>query len=247
MSAPRVDVTVITGHGERHASMDRLFVSLLSLRCSWELAVSDFSAKPWTPRYEPAANEVSLSLTRDYPRTSMRSQYNMMARAAAGRWVVWVNDDAEVLSGSIESAIAFMRLNHEIGVGAFYYQEGQGTPWRVNDYLGTVYANFGIIERIFGDEIGWFGEYLFSYGIDNEICFRSLLHGRGVVGIPPAKIVHHIDGSARKECDSARHRPTASAYLQERYGPLMPRMKTVHDRYRHLGGPFVLDDREHRR
>ena len=54
-----------------------------------------------------------------------------------------------------------------------------------------LYANFGILRRSLGKELGWFDEELTMYGSDNSLTFKTLLAGHGVTSIPGAKLIHH--------------------------------------------------------
>jgi len=226
-------LSYVTGTVDRPEGLARLIASLAKhTPFPWEARVGDASESGYARNHEFPLGRVIVD--RQQPRPTMVQTYDRLFRACAGAWVLWLNDDAEVMPGAPAAALRFMEANPEVGCGALYYQEGLGSVWRVNEYKGMVYANFGILPREFGDRIGWFGTELASYGCDNRISFETLLAGKGVVGIPDARVVHHVDANPRKERQSREYRPHASAWLESAYGRKLTAMRAVHDRFARL-------------
>lgn len=187
-------LSLVTGTRNRLDSLMRLVCSIQShTKVNWELIIADASDEPI-----PFVDEPGITILPERPRVGVSKGYNRAFAQAKGKYVLWLNDDAEVLPGYDVEAVRFMELNSNIGLGALYYQEG-GSDFRVNSYLGMTYANFGIMKREFGNSIGWFDEEFPMYGSDNALAFRTLLADKGVAGIPNARLIHHAVADRHRE------------------------------------------------
>ncbi len=237
-----VEISIVVGTWNRPSAFRRL-VSSVSRRTpfEWEIVCSDCSDAPFCDQdFEQEYGEGRIRILQEVPKKTMVYGYNRAFRAARGNWVVWLNDDAEVMEGWAKAAVDFMKQYPEIGVGALYYAEAR-PPWRVNQYKGTVYANFGIISKSLGDQIGWIDDELIMYGMDNSICFKALLAGKGVVGIPGSRIWHHVVQDDQK-VDNQKHRVPDAAKLMEKYRDQIPRIITVFQRYAYLQEKLEYED-----
>lgn len=203
-------LSLVTGKVGRDASFQRLVDSIVAhTDVDWELIVADASEAPYVP------TTAQIRVLHEVPRLGCSKAYNRAFREATGEWVLWLNDDAEVLPGYATTAIRFMEAHPRIGLGALHYTEGE-TPFHVNSAWGVPYANFGILRRSLGNEIGWFDESLEMYGCDNSITLKVLLAGHGVSDIPGARVIHHSEQDAnRAENQNSRRRDNRT--LQETY------------------------------
>lgn len=221
-----IELSLITGSLNRAASLERLVQSIQKhTTTKWELIIADASEIPYKTEDE------RITVLEERPPLGHVAGYNQAFRAAIGDWVLWLNDDAEVCEGYDSIAIEFMRTHPQIGLGAIYYKEGTlpNLPWHVNQHLGIVYANFGILLREVGNEVGWFGNDLSMYGADNQLTFNMLLSGRGVADIPGAHIIHHAeqDHSLRQH---QTDRIQASRFLHRTYSPHYSAMQQTYHR-----------------
>lgn len=220
-------LSIVTGACNRPASLARL-VDAVTKRtdpATWELIISDCS----DPEKGYVPTDPRVRVIREWPKKTMCFGYNAAFAECRGTWVLWLNDDAEPQEGYAREAIAYMSAHPDVGMGALYYCEGVGTVWRVNKYLDCTYANFGIIRRALGEEIGWFDSDLSMYGTDNSISFKVLLKNLTVTGIPKARIIHHAEWDERKIADQ-RLRTTDGQVVFARYSPLLPQMLAVEAR-----------------
>jgi GT2 family glycosyltransferase len=225
-SPERLVLSLVTGTVDRKDSFARLVDSVIRhTAVPWEMVVSDASSKPYG--LELPGN---VRVLEERPRTTCVKGYNRAFRAAAGQWVIWLNDDAEVCSGYDEAAIAFMEAHPEIGLGALHYSECGG-PFHVNSAWGTIYANFGIISKELGDQVGWFDDRLQMYGCDNSLSLRVLLADRGVADIEGARILHH-SVKDQTRADNQRHRMRDTEVLQETYLPFKRQWMLAFNRHR---------------
>jgi GT2 family glycosyltransferase len=180
-----IELSIVTGTVDRPESLYRLIASVQALTTvSYELVIADASTEPIKTEWP------NVRVLREWPRQGCVKGYNRAFREALGKWVIWLNDDVEVLPNYDRAAIRFMEENPKVGLGAIYYQEAK-LPFHVNQHLGMIYANFGIISRQLGNDVGWFGDELQMYGCDNRLTFEVLLAGYGVVDIPESRVIHH--------------------------------------------------------
>lgn len=228
-------LSLVTGTLNRPVSLQRLVKSIQThTQIPWELVIADASDEP----IENVFKSANITVIPERPRQGFVKGYNRAFQYTTGQWVIWLNDDAEVQPGYAKAAIDFMEANPSIGLGALYYAENK-LPYRVWTQLGMIYANFGIISREFGNQIGWFDEDLTMYGSDNSLTFRVLLAGKGVVSIPAARVWHHVQIDKYKD-ENQKYRLPDGKKLHEKYFPKVEQMKAVYRTTKHLSGPEVI-------
>lgn len=229
-------LSLVTGSLNRPESLKRLIDSIVThTDVEWELIIAEASEQPaeniWGER---------VKILHEQPRLGYVKGYNLAFAAATGKWILYLNDDAEVQPGYAKAAVDFMEANPDVGLGALYYREG-ANPFRVWTCYGMVYANFGIISRELGNQLGWFDDDLQMYGADNALSFKVLLAGKGIASIPGARVVHYVHED-RFRLDNQKHRMADSQLLQQRYYSRLEDMRVVYDRFRRLSGPEKLSD-----
>jgi len=228
-------LSLVTGTLNRPASLQRLVKSIKAhTPVPWELVISDASDEP----IENVFQSANITILPERPRLGFVKGYNRAFRYATGTWVVFLNDDAEVQPGYAEAAVGFMEAHPDVGLGALYYAEGK-LPYRTWSCYGMLYANFGIISRELGNQVGWFDEELTMYGSDNSLAFRVLLAGKGVASIPGARVWHHVQLDQWKK-ENQRHRVADGSKLHQKYFPRVDQMRTTYRATRHLSGPEML-------
>jgi len=227
-------LSIVTGALDRPQSFARLLASVANhTRSEWEMIVADASEIPLE------CHDPRVQLIREKPRLGCAKGFNAAFRAARGEWVIWLNDDAEVLPDYDINAIRFMESHPKIGLGALHYREG-ARGFHVNAYFKMIYANFGIIRRELGDKIGWFDEQFPMYGSDNALAFRVLIAGKGIAEIPNARLIHYsIDDHHREKNNHFRDRVKDCERLASKYGPYLVKMNIV---YADAGGIFYEND-----
>lgn len=223
-------LSLITGTRNRPADFRRLVDSIEAYtNVNWELVCSDASDSQ-LDNEEVAAERPRIRMIPERPRLGCTKGYNRAFQAARGTYCLWLNDDCEVTSGYAEAAISFMEANPRIGLGALPYSN-RGGPFRVNEYEGMVYANFGILRRSLGDQVGWFDDLLTMYGNDNSLAFRVLLAGHGIAEIPGARIIHHEHDDQHRR-DNQNGRQEEAEKLRAKYLPHLAEMREVYERCR---------------
>lgn len=121
--------------------------------------------------------------------------FNEGARKAHGDYVILANDDIIFIDESIVAAIRYMQDNPTCGIGCFF-QDRYNKDWHVeimpavlnDEQISTWYGQVCIVPKWLGDKVGWWGNYLRTYGGDNELSCNVLELGYNVTPIPCACI-----------------------------------------------------------
>lgn len=179
----------------------------------------------------------NVQIIHESPRMGMVKGYNHAFRLCKGEFVMWLNDDAEVLPGYDLAGVDLLRAHPDVGMGCYYYLEGG--RWHVNMLYRMIFANFGILPRWLGEQVGWFDEELTMYGSDNSLTFKVLLAGKGVVTVPGPRIIHHSEWDEMRNENDKLRRPDADK-LNAKYSGRAKEMQAVYNQFRHLIGPRIL-------
>lgn len=205
-------LSLVTGTVNRHAAFARLVASVVAhTSAPWEMVVTDASDVP------VECGDERVLIIPERPRMGHSRGYNAAFKQCRGEFVIWLNDDAEVCGGYDTEAMAFMEAHPRIGLGCLHYSENGG-PFHINSAWGVPYANFGIIRRVVGNQVGWFDEELTMYGADNSIAFRVLMHDYGIADIPHAKVIHHSEKD-QVRAENQKSRAADNQRLQNKYMP----------------------------
>jgi GT2 family glycosyltransferase len=227
-------LSLVTGARNRPDSLQRLVDSIeANTGVDWELIIADASdCVPYGLMLSAKTSPTRLTWIHESPRRGCSRGYNQAFAKAEGDWVIWLNDDCEVMPGYAEKAIAFMEAHPQIGLGALPYSN-KGGPFMVNSnsFDGLVYANFGIIRRELGNQIGWFDEIVNMYGCDNSIGFRVLLAGYGIAEVPGQFILHH-EHPDEQRAENLKGQHQDAEKLKAKYEPLLPQMRATYERCR---------------
>lgn len=130
--------------------------------------------------------------------------FNKGFRAARGTYVMWLNDDAYPLAGSVEAAVAFIERPDlaDVGLVAFYHNwhdpknvldriELDGVTYEICNVRGYPYANFGLLRRDLLERVGFADERYYFFGFDPDLSLKVQIgEGLKVIGCRGA-IVHH--------------------------------------------------------
>ncbi len=146
--------------------------------------------------------------------------FNKGFRAAAGYYVMWLNDDAYPLPGAVEAAVAMMERPDltDVGMVAFYHNwhsqrnvldrvEQDGVSYELGHVRGYPYANFGLIRRDLLTRIGYADDRYYFFGFDPDLALKVQINeGLKVVGCRRALIHHDEHHDERKLSDLAAGR-----------------------------------------
>jgi GT2 family glycosyltransferase len=143
--------------------------------------------------------------------------FNKGFRATTGHYVMWLNDDAYPLRGSVEAAVAMIERPGlaDLGIVAFYHNwhsernvldriERDGETYELCHVRGYPYANFGLIRRSLLEKVGFADERYYFFGFDPDLSLKVQLdEGLAVLGCRGALIHHDEVHDERKQEDLA--------------------------------------------
>lgn len=168
--------------------------------------------------------------------------FNKGFKAATSPYVMWLNDDAFPLTGSVEAAVEMIERDDlaDVGMVAFYHQWHSernvldrvahgGSNYELCHVRGYPYANFGLLRRTLLEQIGYADERFYFFGFDPDMSLKIQLdHGLKVIGCRRALISHDEHHDDRKLADLSAGRedneklfakwdlPERGAYLDPR-------------------------------
>lgn len=250
------DISIISGTRNRPKSLMRMILSACKeATVPTEIIVADasdeFSGPPDVPNYGDHVEHVNIF--HESPRLGPNKGYNGALRKATGRYQVYVNDDSEFLEGWDKTAIEFMDAHEDVGCGILWWRDPGWKQWNYQTYRGLLFANFGVVRREVGEEVGWFDERevfvpalgrtqgLCFYGNDVGIGLKIIDAGYGVVPIPNCKILHHREQDEERQENNRQfvfgpEGNFAGAVLHELWGGLegIQRLREKQEKFRHL-------------
>jgi len=145
--------------------------------------------------------------------------YNKAFSLASAPYVAHLNDDAELVGGCLDAACDLLDKEPGVGQVAIPFRDFRG-PVILNYVHRTgaqvLYANFGVTRKSIGDSVGWWGDYLHTYGGDCELSFSVWAAGHTVAPLHGFCIQHH------REQDELRRPNTDSRYFFEKWAGFRP-------------------------
>lgn len=129
--------------------------------------------------------------------------YNKAFFFSSGEYVAHLNDDCYLQGGCLDAACDIMDKDDTVGQVAIPFNDN--SPRKSLNYINMngvniLYANFGVVRRIVGNAVGWWGNYLHTYGGDCELSFQIWNAGYRVVPLQGYAIYHHrTDDALRRE------------------------------------------------
>lgn len=196
-----MDISVVSGTYNRLPSLQRMVASArASVAGQYGLSLSfvlvDGGSKDGTQEW--CKSQPDILLIEHGQLLGAVKAFNDGAFAAQSDYVVLANDDIEFVGDSVLAAWIYMQQNLDCGIGCFY-QNRNGRDWHVEDMPAIehgeqVYRPYGqvcIVPKWLGDLVGWWGDYLHTYGGDNELSSKVYELGYKVSPMPGARIADH--------------------------------------------------------
>jgi len=134
-------------------------------------------------------------------------------RAARGRYVTWLNDDARPLPGSLDRAVECVGgTSDRVGLAAMFHStpvsgnvavavSHRGRTYHVLHVRGTLYANFGVGSRELFERLGYFDERYFLNAADPDFSLKVWDAGFSVAPAFGALIDHDEIADHRRKVD----------------------------------------------
>jgi GT2 family glycosyltransferase len=189
------------------------------VRCSHEVIVVDGASSDHTPAVLVEAGGWfgdRLTAIREERREGFVRATNKGFRAARGRNVTWLNDDAYPLPGAYDNAVAQLdRSPFDVAFVALFHRwhsmkniayetEQEGNRYRLCHVRGTLYANFCVGRRETFERLGYFDERFFLYAADPDLSLKAWHAGMRVEPAYGAIIEHDQHEDVRRLVDSSR-------------------------------------------
>ena len=163
------------------------------------------------------AEQTDLRVILEPRREGAVRAFNKGFKAATGRYVMWLNDDAYPLAGSVEAAVEMIERPDlkDLGMVAFYHQWHSernvldrvsfgGNEYELCHVRGYPYANFGLLRRALIEKVGYADERFYFFGFDPDLSLKiQIEQGLKVIGCRRALIHHDEHHDDRKLEDLA--------------------------------------------
>jgi GT2 family glycosyltransferase len=227
-----IDLSIVIPTCNRAASLARCIAAVrASTRASIEIVAVDGASDDGTPAVLSAARDLMgerLQVIREDRREGFVRAANKGFRAARGKHLMWLNDDARPLPGALDAALGQLAFSpHTVGMVALFHAGHTqknvafeaphlGRRFHVLHVRGTLYANFGIASRTLFERLDYFDERYFLYGADPDFSLRVWDAGLSVVPAFGALIDHDEVQDGRRAADRDRS-ATDNAQLFEKW------------------------------
>jgi len=178
-----------------------------------ELIIVDGGSTDGTREFLAGDGELHVIL--EQHREGAVRAFNKGFRAARGEFVMWLNDDAYPLPGSVDAAVEVIEAHTDIGMVAFYHDwdrqrnvldtvEFSGRRYSVYNVRGYPYANFGLLRRSLLKQLDYADERYYFGAFDPDLALKVQLEaGLKVIGCRRAIVRHEEFHDQRKVCDLA--------------------------------------------
>ena len=161
------------------------------------------------------AGQSDIRFIRETQREGATRAYNKGFRAAAGRYVMWLNDDSYPLAGAVEAAVRMIERPDcaDVGMVAFYHNldrewnrldsiEHDGLVYSIYNVRGTLYANFGLLRRDLLERLGFLDQRYYFCAWDPDLSIKVQREaGLLVIGCREALVYHEELIDERKQQD----------------------------------------------
>jgi GT2 family glycosyltransferase len=190
-----------------------------AVRCPHEIIVVDGASTDGTSDVLSKASRTlgeRLRVIREPKREGFVRAANKGFRAARGRNMIWLNDDARPLPGSLDRAIeqldnesenvAFVALFHNWNStrNIAYAAEYRGKKYQLCHVRGTLYANFPLGRRETYQRLGYFDDSFYVCAADPDLSLKAWYAGMSILPAWNAFIDHDEVNDDRRTCDAGR-------------------------------------------
>lgn len=216
------DLSVVIPTCNRADLLERSLLALRAgVRCRWEAVVVDGASTDHTQDVLRRAAVLlgdRLRVIVEPRREGFVRAANKGFRAAQGRNLTWLNDDARPLAGSLDLAVEqadaappdvalhamFHRWQSPRNVA--YEARHAGRTYQLCHVRGTLYANFCVGRRATFERLGWFDERYYFYAADPDLSLKAWHAGMRVEPVRGAYVDHdeHPDDRRAEDADRGR-------------------------------------------
>jgi GT2 family glycosyltransferase len=214
-----LELSIVLPTCNRAALLEKCLASLGSITCSHEIIVVNGASSDHTRDVLSHASRTlgdRLRIIHEPQREGFVKAANKGFRAARGRCMTWLNDDARPVPGSLEAAIqtldnaapdtAFVAMFHRwhSRKNIAYEADHRGRPFQLCHVRGTLYANFPMGLREVYQRLGYFDERYFFCGADPDLSLKAWYAGLCIAPAWNSFIDHDEADDDRRIADSSR-------------------------------------------
>lgn len=216
------DLSIIIPTCNRADLLERGLLALRDgVRCTHEIIVVDGASGDRTPHVLEQARQWfgdRLKVIHESNRQGFVRAANQGFRAATGRNMTWLNDDARPLPGALDLAVeqidyaakttGFLAMFHRwhSSKNVAYETMRGGQVYRLCHVRGTLYANFAMGRRETFERLGYFDERYYFYAADPDLSLKAWQSGLQVEPAHSVIIEHDEHGDDRRASDANRAR-----------------------------------------
>lgn len=225
-------VSIVSGTYNRLPHLQRMVGSVrfsVGTGVPYEIVLVDGGSKDGT--IEWAQGQPDIRIIKHGKLLGAVKAFNDGAKAARGDYVILANDDVMFINESILAALSFMQDHPNVGIGCFS-QDRAGRDWHVEEMSIVMdgkqshapYGQVCIVPKYLGDRVGWWGDYLRTYGGDNELSCNIYELGYRVQEIPCACIHDAIPGdelrAINNKVEPGKNHPDTQKWLDKWTDPV---------------------------
>ena len=215
-----IDLSIVIPTVNRAASLAACLAAVRgATQASCQVIVVDGASTDGTAAVIEAARQQMLdrlAVIREPAREGFVRAANKGFRAARGRYLMWLNDDARPLPGSLDRAIEQLAFApRTVGMAAMFHPahttmniafeaRHQGRAFHLLHVRGTLYANFGMAPRVLFERLGYFDERFYINGADPDFSLKVWHAGLSVVPALGGLIDHDELQDDRRDADRTR-------------------------------------------
>jgi GT2 family glycosyltransferase len=222
------DLSIVLPTCNRADLLERTLAAItFTTGCRHEIIVVDGASTDHTPSVLDRAKGSlgdRLKVIREETREGFVKAANKGFRAATGRNLMWLNDDARPLSEAIDLAVHQVDLAPtDVGFVALFHRWNstrnvayetvhQNRVYSLCHVRGTLYANFPVGRRETFEKLGHFDERFYFFAADPDLSLKAWHAGLRVIPAYGCMIDHEQRADDRRAADNP-HGETDNAAL----------------------------------
>ncbi len=185
-----------------------------TVQADYEIIVVNGASTDATRQVLEQHQSPRLKVIHEPQRQGFVKAVNQGFRAAEGKYLTWLNDDARPLGNCYESAIYQLSAAPDAVLALFHHWHStrnvayettiSNKTYRLCHVRGTLYANFGLALRQTFQQLDYFDERYYLNAADPDFSLKAWHAGRPVLPAFGALIDHEELADARRMEDSPR-------------------------------------------